>query len=196
MRVTNRGCGAAPTGRDVFVGAGLRPRFQASEPTPTSVLSSPMTDTDVWLTEFGERQGKVRNPTLFWLSMLLLLFGITGIGWSLPVPFEFERISPLLNWGSALLMASAVYYFIISVPLGFGMLPFMFGVAAIQIWLSGQSIQLEYASSIMVGSGIGGLSLGHYAAGGVRAVLRDVQLIMIAPLWLLSDIYKRLGIPY
>ncbi len=155
-----------------------------------------MTDTDIWLSEFGERQDKVRNPTIFWLSMLLVLNGIIGILWSLPVPFEFERISPFLNWGSALLMASIVYYFIISLPLGFGMLPFMFGVAATETWLSGQAIQLEYASSVMVGSGIAGLSIGHYAGGGIRAVLRDVQLIMIAPLWLLSDIYKRLGIPY
>jgi hypothetical protein len=155
-----------------------------------------MTDTDIWLTEFGERQRDVSNSTIYWISLLLVLFGITGILWSLPVPVEFQEISPLLNWGSALLMASVVYYFIISLPLGFGMLPFVLGVGAIQTWLSGQDIRLEYVSSVMVGCGIAGLSLGHYASGGLRAVLRDVQLIMIAPLWLLSDIYRRLGIPY
>jgi hypothetical protein len=155
-----------------------------------------MADTDIWLSEFNERQGRASNPTLFWVSLLLVLFGITGILWSLPIPLEFEQISPFLNWGSALLMATVVYYFIISLPLGFGMLPFVLGIATMQVWLSDQAIQLEYLSSIMVGTGIAGLSLGHYAAGGIRAVLRDVQLIMIAPLWLLSDIYRRLGIPY
>jgi hypothetical protein len=48
----------------------------------------------------------------------------------------------------------------------------------------------------MIGVGVAGLSLGHYEAGGLRAVLRDVQLVMIAPLWLLSNIYRRLGIPF
>ena len=76
------------------------------------------------------------------------------------------------------------------------MLPFIFGVAAIQVWLSGQLVQPEFVSSVLVGAGIAGLSLDHYAAGGLRAVLRDVQLVMIAPLWKLSDIYRRLGIPY
>ena len=155
-----------------------------------------MSDTNIWLTEFGERQIKARSRITFWASQLFLLFGIVGILWFLPVPFEFEKISPLLNWGSAFLMASVVYYFIISVPLGFGMLPFIFGVAAIQVWLSGQLVQPEFVSSVLVGAGIAGLSLDHYAAGGLRAVLRDVQLVMIAPLWKLSDIYRRLGIPY
>lgn len=155
-----------------------------------------MADTDIWLTEFGERQSQASNPTIFWISMLLVLFGITGIGWSLPVPLAFEKISPLLNWGSALLMASAVYYFIISPSLGLGMLAFVLGVGAVQVWVSSLNLSPGYMASILVGTGIAGLSLGHYAAGGIRAVFRDVQLVMIAPLWLLSDIYKRLGIPY
>ena len=155
-----------------------------------------MSNTNIWLTEFSERQTKTSNPTIFWISQLLVLFGIIGILWFLPVPFEFEKISPLLNWGSALLMASIVYYFIISVPLGLGMLPFIFGVGAIQVWLSGQPVQPEYVTSVLVGTGIAGLSLDHYTAGGVRALLRDVQLIMIAPLWLLSDIFRRLGIRF
>jgi hypothetical protein len=155
-----------------------------------------MTDTDIWLTEFGERQNEVRNPMMFWISLMLVLIGITGILWSLPIPLEFERISPLLNWGSAFLMAAVVYYFIISLPLGFGMLPFVLGVGVLQVWISDQAVRPEFVSSVMVGAGIAGLSLGHYESGGMRAVLRDVQLIMIAPLWLLSDIYRRLGIPY
>jgi len=155
-----------------------------------------MSDTNIWLTEFDNRQTKTSNLTIFWISQLLLLFGIVGILWFLPVPFEFEKISPLLNWGSALLMAAIVYYFIISIPLGIGMLSFIFGVGAIQVWISGQAVQPEYISSVLVGTGIAGLSLDHYGVGGLRAILRDVQLIMIAPLWLLSDIYRRLGIPY
>ena len=155
-----------------------------------------MTDRNIWLTEFGNRQSDVRNPTIFWISLMLVLFGITGILWFLPIPLEFERISPLLNWGSAFLMASVVYYFIISLPLGFGMLPFVLGIGALQVWMSGQAVRPEFVSSVMVGAGIAGLSLGHYESGGSRAVLRDVQLIMIAPLWLLSNIFRRLRIPY
>jgi hypothetical protein len=155
-----------------------------------------MTNADTWLTEFGERHRKASNPGIYWASLLLVLIGIIGILWSLPVPAEFLSISPLLNWGSAFLMAALVYYFIISLPLGFGMIGFVVGTAALQFWFAGRSISLEYTSTAMVGAGVAGLSLGHYASGGLRAVARDVQLVMIAPLWLLSNIYRRLGIPF
>ena len=157
---------------------------------------SDMADTDIWLAEFGERHSNVGNPGVYWVSMLLVLLGTVGVLWSLPVPGAFVDISPLLNWGSAFLMAAIIYYFIISLPLGIGMVPFVWGMVALQIWFAGLAVPLERASSVMIGVGVAGLSLGHYEAGGLRAVLRDVQLIMIAPLWLLSNIYRRLGIPF
>jgi hypothetical protein len=157
---------------------------------------NPMAETDIWLAEFGKRHSKVNNPATYWVSMLLLLLGTVGILWSLPVPGAFVEISPLLNWGSTFLMAAVIYYFIISVPLGLGMLPFICSVWALQICLSARAIPLEDASSVMIGAGVAGLTLEHYAGGGLRAVMRDVQLIMIAPLWLLAGIYRRLGIPF
>ena len=155
-----------------------------------------MAETDIWLTEFSERHDNVSNPVIFWASLMLLLVGTVGVFWSLPVPEAFTTISPFLNWGSAFLMASVIYYFIISLPLGFGMVPFIWGLGAMQAWLSGHAIPLQYASAILVGVGVTGLSLGHYSSGGLRAVSRDVQLLMIAPLWLLSNIYRRLKIPF
>ena len=41
-----------------------------------------------------------------------------------------------------------------------------------------------------------GLCLGRPAAGRIRAVGRDVQLMMIGPAWALSRLYRRFGIPY
>ncbi len=155
-----------------------------------------MADTDIWLTEFGKRQSNVSNPGIYWASLLILLIGTVGLLWSLPVPDEFTNISPLLNWGSAFLMAAVVYYFIISMSLGLGMVPFILGVGVLQVWLAGQATPLGCAACILTGVGVAGLSFGHYAEGGMRAVLRDIQLIMIAPVWLLSTIYRRLGIPF
>lgn len=155
-----------------------------------------MPEADIWLTEFGERHRNADNPARYWASLLVFLIGFTGLLWSLPTPAEFAKISPLLNWGSAFLMVSVVYYFVISLPLGIGMIPFVWGIGALETWLSGHTIPLAYLSCILIGTGVTGFCLGHYAAGGLRAVLRDIQLVMIAPLWLLSSLYKRLGIPF
>ena len=63
-------------------------------------------------------------------SVPMVVLGTVGLLWLLPTPDEFFNISPLLNWGSAFLMVTAVYYFIISVSLAIGMLPFILGVAS------------------------------------------------------------------
>ena len=148
-----------------------------------------------WLTVFGERQEQAKSPGLYWVALLSLLLGTVTLLWSLPVPDEFRLVSPMLNWGSAFLMASLVYYFIISLTLGLGMVPFILGMGVLAGWLSGLDYPLPYPATVMIGIGVGGLCFGHYASGGVRAVIADVQLVMIAPLWLLSNIYRRVGIP-
>ena len=93
-------------------------------------------------------------------------------------------------------MAALIYYFVISVPLGFGMVPFVYGIVVLQSWITGLPIPLGYSASAFTGIGVAGLSFGHFAAGGLRAVFADAQLVMIAPIWLLSNFYRRLGIPY
>lgn len=155
-----------------------------------------MSEQDHWLKVFAARHESAESPAVYWLSLLSLLVGTVGILWSLPVPGEFLRISPIMNWGSTFLMAAAVYYFIISVALGFGMVPFILALGALEAWLADQPMTPGYISSVLIGAGISGLCYGHYAQGGFRAVLRDVQLVMIAPVWLLSNAYRRLGIPF
>ena len=150
---------------------------------------------DSWLAEFGERQLDTDNPGIYWAAQISLLVGVVALLWALPVPDEFLKISPALNWGTLFLMAALVYYFIISISLGVGMVPFTIGIAVLQIWLANRAYQPAYLAATLIGVGIGGLYFCRYASGGLRAALRDVQLIMIAPIWLLSNIYRRIGIP-
>ena len=91
-----------------------------------------MPETDWWLKEYGDNHVDMSYAVIYWIAVLTLVIGTVGILWSLPIPQEFVQISPLLNWGSSFLMAAAVYYFIISIPLAIGMLPLIFGVASIQ----------------------------------------------------------------
>jgi len=69
------------------------------------------------------------------------------------------------------------------------------GVTAVQLWLVDSSLSLVRISSGLIVASIVGLYLGHYQKGGLRAVVHDIQLMMIAPAWLLANLYKRLGIP-
>ena len=155
-----------------------------------------MQETDQWLTDYGENHRDIRFPGMYWIANLLLVVGTVGLLWSLPIPLEFARISPIINWGSTFLMAAVVYYFIISMPLAIGMLPFVLGIAALHAWLVESPYSQPWFSMIVVLCGIASLLIEHRGRGGARAVLSDLQLMMIAPAWLLSLIYRRLGIPY
>ena len=155
-----------------------------------------MPETDRWLDDYGASHRDITHPVVYWLSVFVVVFGTVGLLWAVPVPDEFIEISPILNWGTAFLLAAVVYYFIISLPLAFGMLPFVMCVVAFHVWLQISAYSSLHASLGLLAGGLVGLYLGHYRHGGLRAVAKDVQLMMIAPVWLLSRLYRRLGIPH
>ena len=152
-----------------------------------------MSETDEWLTRYERMHRDLTRPVVYWAAVPMLVIGTTGLLWALPVPNEFYEISPLLNWGSAFLMVTAIYYFIISISLAIGLLPFLLGLASLQIWLANSAYPGGAVAASLLVAGIVGLVLGR--AGSVRAAVQDLQLMMIGPAWLLSIIYKRFDIP-
>ncbi|MGH8224474.1 MAG: hypothetical protein ACREQZ_16020 [Woeseiaceae bacterium] len=155
-----------------------------------------MPETDRWLATYGERQEGLRFPVIHRFAALVLVAGIVGALAALPVPQKLAEISPLLNWGTTFLMAAAVYYFIISLSLAIGMLPFVLALTAFTLWAERSSLPLGTVAAALLVTGVIGLVAGRAARGAIGAVMSDIQLSMIAPLWLLSRVYHRLGIPY
>ena len=154
-----------------------------------------MTEAEGWLSRYEASHSNLTHPVIYWVSVPMVVLGTVGLLWILPVPEEFHNISPLFNWGSAFLMAAAVYYFIISVSLAIGMLPFVVGVAAFQIWLAHSDYSPLRVSTGLLAAGIIGLWLGHRNQSSLRPLISDLQLMMIGPAWLLSILYRRVGIP-
>ncbi len=158
-------------------------------------MSNATSDNDGWLERYDRDHCDLTLPGLFRISAILVVIGMVGGLWLLPVPEEFREISPLLNWGSAFLMAAAVYYFIISLSLAIGLLPFLVGIAAFQLWLSTAGYSATKISLTLLVAGIVGIWLGNKPGARLSAVARDLQYMMIAPAWMLSVLYRRIGIP-
>lgn len=155
-----------------------------------------MSGNEDWLKRYAANHQEVTWPWVYWASMPAVVIATVGLLWSIPTPPEFYEISPLLNWGSAFLMVTTVYYFIISLSLAIGLLPFLLGIAFIQMWVAQSDYSpLRLAVGLLV-AGIIGLWLGHRNQRGLAPLLEDLQTIMIGPAWLLSGLYKRFGIPY
>ena len=152
-----------------------------------------MTDIENWLSRYEASYRKLNNPVLYWASISMLLVGLTAVLWSIPVPGEFERISPLLNWGSTFLMVAAIYYFIISLALAIGLLPFLLGLAALQLWLETSALPVNAIAIGLLAAGMAGIVLCR--GGKLRAILEDLQLMMLGPAWTLSLVFRHFGIP-
>ena len=93
-------------------------------------------------------------------------------------------------------MASVVYYFIVSISLAFGALPFIAAVAVSLVWLDGLSMPLWLLSGLLLALALLALSIGTASRDDRLRPLHDLLYVMIGPLWLLAAIYRRLGIPY
>lgn len=155
-----------------------------------------MPEIDGWLKHYEDTHQDLTYPVIYWAAVPMVVVGTVGVLWTLPIPDAFFEISPLLNWGTAFLMSAAVYYFIISVSLAIGMLPFILGVAGIHTWLEQSDFSPLRVSIGLLAAGIIGLFMGHRNKSSLRPVLQDIQLMMIGPAWLLSVLYRRIGIPF
>jgi uncharacterized membrane protein YGL010W len=154
-----------------------------------------MRDADRWLEEYS-RSRQATGGVLPWLSIPAIVISLVGLLWSIPVPEPFRQASPALNWGTVFLMASVVYYFIMSIRLAFGSLPFViFSVGAVA-WADELSAPLWLTSATLFFVAWSLQVIGQWRQGKRPHLFRDLQLLMIGPLWLLSRVYRRLNIRY
>ena len=149
-----------------------------------------------WLERYGESHKNPINKLLHCICVPLIVISLIGLLWSIPVPVTFQDTSPALNWGTIFLMAAVVYYFIMSISLAFGILPFIALVVAAVTWLDSLPAPLPALSLVIFVVAWVGQFIGHWVEGKKPSFFEDLQFLMIGPLWLLAAVYRRFGIPY
>lgn len=155
-----------------------------------------MKSVEQWLAEYGESHQNPRNKLLHWVCVPIIVVSLVGMLASLPVPAAFREISPVLNWGTLLLAFGVIYYLLMSWSLALGMAFFVvLGVGALRLLDRLPGSLWAACLALFVVAWIGQF-VGHYYEGKRPSFFKDVQFLMIGPLWLLSHIYRKLGIPY
>jgi len=149
-----------------------------------------------WLGEYGESHRNPTNKLLHWICVPLIVLTLFGLLWSIPVPPLFATISPRLNWATVFAGAALLYYLSLSPSLALGILfTFIALLLATQrlatlpwpLWLT--------SLSIFVVAWIGQF-IGHAVEGKRPSFFKDVQFLLIGPLWLLAAAYRRMGLSY
>ena len=146
-----------------------------------------------WLNEYGESHQDHTNKTIHWICVPAIFFSITGLLYGIKLPFEISGIT--INVAMIVLALVMVYYITLSKTLWIGL--FLFAVLC--LWLcniiekSGIMPLWLFSVIIFVVAWIGQF-YGHKIEGKKPSFLKDIQFLMIGPAWLMSFIYKKLGI--
>jgi uncharacterized membrane protein YGL010W len=155
-----------------------------------------MRTVDQWLEEYGESHKNPANKLLHWICVPVIVVSLVGLLWYLPMPPQLRAISPLLNWGTVLLVAAVLYYVAMSWSLALGMVLFVVAVLASVTWLQSLPWPLWILCLLLFVVAWIGQFIGHHYEGKRPSFFKDVQFLLIGPLWLLSFVYRKLRIPY
>ena len=108
-----------------------------------------------------------------------------------------ERRFPLPTGAASAVLAALVYYAFLSLPLALGALPVLLAMlwsidqlqrfAPVPLW--------SICAALFVLAWIGQF-IGHAVEGKRPSFFKDLQFLLIGPLWLLADVYRRLGIRF
>ncbi|MFN4122151.1 MAG: DUF962 domain-containing protein [Flavobacteriales bacterium] len=149
-----------------------------------------------WLDEYGESHQNAINKLIHWICVPLIVWSIIGLLWSIP-NVDFLRNSGL-NWALVAITLSVGYYFFLSPALGVSMLIFLYGSSYLISYVeqSSELYPLWGISLVVFVVAWIGQFYGHKVEGKKPSFLKDVQFLLIGPMWLMSAVYRKLGIKY
>jgi uncharacterized membrane protein YGL010W len=150
-----------------------------------------------WLNEYGDSHRNPTNKSLHWVCVPVILWCVLGLLWITPFPTSIRAAYPAVNWAAVVVFAGVIYYAFLSLPLALGVLPLLL----LMLWSidalesSGVAPLWLVCVVLFVAAWIGQF-IGHAVEGKRPSFFKDVQFLMIGPLWLLADVYRRIGIRY
>ncbi len=155
-----------------------------------------MRTVNTWLGEYGASHRNPTNKILHWICVPPIVWAVMGLLWSLPVPAAFSDTSAWLNWATLAALAALVYYFVLSPSLAIGLLLAFVGLLLLTRGLARLPWPLWITSLTVFLVAWTGQFVGHAIEGVRPSFFKDLQFLLIGPLWLLASLYRKIGLPY
>ena len=150
---------------------------------------------EIILNEYGESHQNATNKAIHWICVPTIFFTFVGLLYSIKLPLMISEMLAL-NVSFIALFFVFIYYAFLSWRLSIGML--IFGMLCLHYcdWIE-KNMRLplwEVCLILFVAAWIGQF-YGHKIEGRKPSFLKDVQFLLIGPAWLMSFIYRKIGIP-
>lgn len=148
-----------------------------------------------WLREYGISHQNRVNRMLHWICVPAIVFSLLGMLWLLPFPDTGISLIHI-NLCTLFIFMAMLYYLWLSPSLALGMFAVMVAVYLVFTWFESQSMHsLAGYLGLFVIAWVGQF-IGHHIEGRRPSFFRDIQFLLIGPLWLLSVVYRRWGLRY
>jgi uncharacterized membrane protein YGL010W len=149
-----------------------------------------------WFDEYGESHAHSTNKVLHWISVPLIVLTVMGFLWSIPVPDALASRSAWLNWATLTVLLALLYYVALSLRLAIGVAVAFAVMFTVLNALASLPWPLWATCSVIFVVAWIGQFIGHAVEGKRPKFFKDVQFLLIGPLWLVASLYRRLGVRY
>ena len=151
-----------------------------------------MNNVNEWNEEYAKYHKNKTNKIIHWICIPLIMFSLLGL-LSLMTLFTYNSVAISALW--FFIIFAIGYYIKLSKSLALGMsivsISFIYFIELINQNFINQ--KFEIFLGIFIISWIGQF-IGHKIEGKKPAFVKDLQFLLIGPLWLLSYIYEKLDI--
>ena len=156
-----------------------------------------MQNINALLEEYGDSHENPANKFIHWICVPVIVWTVVALLWSIPFPLSLQIVWIPVNWAPLALVLVQIYYFRLSFKLGLGLLAYNVLMIWITVWVMAVSPWplWQLALAVFVLAWICPF-VGHIFEGKRPSFFKDLQFLLIGPAWLMSFIYRRLGIPY
>ena len=148
---------------------------------------------NTWLDEYAESHQNKINKSIHWICVPLITFTLLGL-LSL-ISYDFKTYN--IDLASILIAIAIIFYIRLSKNLAIGMLIIsticIFILSKLKTIMPNFNLINLYILVFII-SWIGQF-IGHKIEGKKPSFIKDIQFLLIGPVWLLSFIYKKLNIP-
>jgi uncharacterized membrane protein YGL010W len=143
-----------------------------------------------WLDEYSLSHLNPVNKSLHWICIPPIVLSLIGMLRAVPVGND------LINLASIGALLALAYYLALSWTLGLGsalLLALAVAGADLSFHLLGR-LHVPAMAALFVLAWIGQF-IGHQVEGAKPSFFKDLQFLLIGPLWLLAFVYRRLHLP-
>ncbi len=148
-----------------------------------------------WLDAYGVSHRNATNKAIHWVCVPIIYFTMVGFLYSIPMPDAPPFSTPHV-WAKLAIGLVGIFYLTISFPIMIGMMLWSAFCYGICVYLDVHAPWPLWAicGVLFVVAWVGQF-YGHKVEGAKPSFFEDLQFLLIGPAWLMSFIYRKLGVP-